>query len=90
MIDYLGPALKYITDSSSYAIVVLLLFFVMIIIVIIVVFSDDKTASAITKKTESFYAKRDFEAELEDELSFTKGAMIEVVNKSISGWWTGR
>ena len=47
-----------------------------------------------TEKTpppkEIWYAKRDYKAELEDELSFVKGAPIEITNKSISGWWTAK
>ena len=42
------------------------------------------------KGGEVFFAQQDYHAELEDELSFVKGAAIEVINKSISGWWTGR
>ena len=52
-------------------------------------FTDNKTTCAVAKM-ETFYARKDFEAELEDELTFTKGAAIEIINKSISGWWTGR
>ena len=45
---------------------------------------------AITSQREIFYAKCEYSADLEDELSFPKGAEIEIINKSISGWWTGR
>ena len=37
-----------------------------------------------------FYAKREYQSQLEDELSFPTGAKIAVINKSISGWWTAR
>ena len=37
-----------------------------------------------------FYAKREYQSQLEDELSFPTGAKITVINKSISGWWTAR
>ena len=40
--------------------------------------------------TEIFYTKREYKADLEDELSFPKGAKVEVLNKSISGWWTAK
>ena len=37
-----------------------------------------------------FYAKHEYQSQLEDELSFPKGAKITVITKSISGWWTAR
>ena len=37
-----------------------------------------------------FYAKREYQSQLEDELSFPTGAKITVITKSISGWWTAR
>ena len=48
------------------------------------------TGATSTSLTEIFYTKREYKADLKDELSFPKGAKVEVLNKSISGWWTAK
>jgi uncharacterized protein YgiM (DUF1202 family) len=54
---------------------------------------DDEILKATQSESETnyetFYAKRDYVATLEDELSFKKGDTIKISSKSISGWWTG-
>ena len=39
---------------------------------------------------EEYYSKEEYVAELEDEVSFPKGVAIEVLKKSLFGWWTVR
>jgi len=39
---------------------------------------------------EEYYSKEEYVARMEDEVSFPEGVTIEVINKSISGWWTVR
>jgi len=39
---------------------------------------------------QSYITKAEYMAQLEDEVSFPKHAMVDVIEKSITGWWTIR
>ena len=39
---------------------------------------------------QKYVAKEAYTAQLEDEISFPKNATIEVIEKSITGWWNVR
>ena len=36
---------------------------------------------------EKYYSVDDYEAEEEDEISFPKGAIVDVLQKRLDGWW---
>ena len=36
---------------------------------------------------EKYYSVDDYEAEEEDEISFPKGAVVDVLQKRLDGWW---
>ena len=39
---------------------------------------------------QSYLTKAEYTAQLEDEVSFPKHVMVDVIEKSITGWWTIR
>lgn len=39
---------------------------------------------------QSYLTKAEYMAQLEDEVSFPKHVMVDVIEKSITGWWTIR
>ena len=39
-------------------------------------------------KTELYYATHEYEALREDEVTVSKGTVLEVLHTSASGWWT--
>ena len=36
---------------------------------------------------ESYFVTENFEAKLDDEVSLCKGAVVEVLQKLLDGWW---
>ncbi len=45
------------------------------------------THSHISTDIEKYYSVDDYEAEEEDEISFPKGAIVDVLQKRLDGWW---
>lgn len=43
-----------------------------------------------SKQPNMRFTAMEFEAREQDELSFNKGVRLEVISKSMSGWWTVR
>lgn len=39
---------------------------------------------------QSYLTEAEYTAQLEDEVSFPKQVMVDVIEKSITGWWTIR
>ena len=39
---------------------------------------------------QNYIAKMAYTAQLDDEVSFPKHARVEVIEKSVTGWWTVR
>ena len=41
----------------------------------------------MTENVEKYHAVDDYEAEEEDEISFPEGAVVDVLQKRLDGWW---
>ena len=48
----------------------------------------DQIKNSPTEEAETYYASHDYTALQEDEVSVSKGTVLEVFHKSASGWWT--
>lgn len=47
-------------------------------------------ASSILTTGELFLSLKSYKAAFEDELSFDKSVVVEVLNKVLDGWWIAR
>ena len=52
--------------------------------------AENPTGKRQCEQPEMFYAAVDYKASKEDEVSFLKGEKVEVLKKSLLGWWTVR
>ena len=52
--------------------------------------AESSVGGSEEEPTEVFYAAVNYEASKADEVSFVRGEKIEVLKKSLLGWWTVR